>query len=107
MSIHEVTLSHWQNTRGFAGEKTAIGSHFVGFRVNLHTGGSAIQHHGMLADLARVRDGNKRFCKSEPLTLLQCGLAHECKRAFGRATAERAKHWPVMFRLRRRNGTVG
>src|SRR5713101_8091675 len=61
----------------------------------------------MLADLTRVRDRKKLFCKSKLLTLFQNGLADECNRAFRHAAAERAEHWPVIFRLRIRNGSVG
>src|ERR671919_594405 len=82
ISIHEITLSHWEHFCGFAGEKPAISSHFIGLRVNLHTGGSTIQYHGMLADFARVRDGENFFRQSKHLTLFQCGLANECNRVF-------------------------
>src|SRR5260370_19454355 len=61
----------------------------------------------MLADLTRVRDRKKLFCKSKLLTLFQSGLADECNRALRHAAAERAEHWPVIFRLRIRNGSVG
>jgi hypothetical protein len=38
MSVHEIALSHGQHFCGFAGEKPAIGAHFIGFRIDLHTG---------------------------------------------------------------------
>src|SRR4029077_11020267 len=106
ISVHEITLSHWQHFYGFAGQKPAIGPHFIGFWVNLHTGCSAIQNHGTLPDLARVLDGEKLLCESKPLTLRQRGLADECNRAFRQRAAERTEHWPIIFRLRGRNGSV-
>src|SRR5260221_11102484 len=107
VSVHEITLGHRQHFRGFAGEKPAVGPHFIGLRVDLHAGGGAIQHHRMLADFARVRDRKQLFCKSEHLALFECGLADECNRAFRQGAAERAEHRPVIFRLRARNGSVG
>src|SRR5580704_18581564 len=70
-SVHEIALSHWQHFSGLAGEKPAVGPHFIGFRVNLHTGGGAVQNHGMLAELAGVRDWEELFCKSQRLGLFQ------------------------------------
>ena len=105
-SVHEIALCHWQYFCGFAGEKAAISPHFIGFRVNLHTRGGAIQHHRMLADLARVRDSKKLFCKSKHLAFFKPGLADERNRAFRQAAAEGTEHWPVIFRLGARNGRI-
>src|SRR5262249_12080504 len=107
ISVHEITLSHRQRFCWLACKEPAISPHFISFRVNFHTGGGAIQDHGMLADFARVRDGKKLFCKSRRLTLFQQGLADECDRAFRQRAAERAEHWPIIFRLGSGNRSVG
>src|SRR5262245_60831870 len=106
ISVHEIALSHRQNFCRFAGEKPAIGPHFISFRVNFHMRSGAIQHHGMLVDFASVRDGKKLFCQSKRLTLLQQGLADEYNRAFRQGAAERAEHWPIIFRLGSGNRSV-
>src|SRR5580704_9494682 len=60
----------------------------------------------MLADFARVHDWQKFLCKSKGHALFQNGLADERNRAFYHAAAKRAEHWPVIFRLGVRNGSV-
>src|SRR5580700_3769112 len=60
----------------------------------------------MLADFARVHDWQKFLCKSKGHALFQNSLADERNRAFYHAAAKRAEHWPIIFRLGVRNGSV-
>src|SRR5215471_20693925 len=100
LSVHEITLSERKHFCGFAGKKPAIGPHFIGLRIDLHPRGRAVQDHGVLADVAGVRDWKELLCKSKLVTFLCQGLADECDRAFSQAAAERTKHRTVILRLR-------
>src|SRR5262249_4424984 len=107
VSVHEIALSQRKHSCWLAGKKPAIGPHLIGLRIDLHTRGRAVQHHGTLADVAGVRDRKKLFCKSKLLTFLHESLADERDRAFCHTAAERTKHRTVILWLRVRNGTVG
>src|SRR6266446_5044103 len=78
ISVHEIALGQGQDLCWGASEKSAIGAHFVGFRVHFHTGRRAIQQHGTLSDFARVADRKKLLCKLKLPALLHQGLADEC-----------------------------
>ena len=68
-SVHEISLSQGQYSGWLAGEKAAIGTHFVGLRVYFHAGRGIIQNHRTLADLARVGDRKEFLCKAKRLPL--------------------------------------
>src|SRR6266850_7782688 len=60
----------------------------------------------MLADVARVRNGEKLLCDLRQSTLGERGLAHERNRAGRQAAPEGAEHGPVILRLWGRNGRI-
>ncbi len=57
----KVTLSHWEDGGGFAGEEFAVSADFVGFGIDFHVGHGIIQLHISFGELANIGNGDGAF----------------------------------------------